>query len=179
MNDAQTSLMRWLDSEWTKHQRAEGKPCDRDARLAFYFQVTGRSVTSSKLLRNDDITAIKRRVLALRQPDNFNAQMKSQEDNDPAVIRDRYRQRIESALFALKPDTDFREPGIADHRRAEYWTGTARRMFGVAVHELTNDQLRQLAGLFERRARSRAERDQEKALRYAEAVGEASDRNPF
>ena len=179
MNDAQSRLMRWLDSEWAKHQRAAGKPDDREARLAFYQKVIGRRVTSSSQLRNNDVTEIKRRILALAQPANFKAQMKSQVDNDPAAIKRRYNERIDAALYVLKPDSDYKEPRWADDNRADYARSQAQRMFKKAWHELTEDELRKLAGLFEERAASRQARDQAAALRYAEEAGEASDRVPF
>lgn len=177
MNNAQTRLLRWLDSEWTKHRRAAGLAADRDARLAFYSKACGRVVTSSKLLRNDDVTAIKRAVLALTQPANFSAQMQSQVDNDPVAVADSYRERIYAALDVLKPDHDFRVPAAAPQARNNYYTAVAAKMFGVPVHELTNPQLRQLVGLFEARAKARQKREQAAARRYAEAAGEASDRD--
>lgn len=179
MNYKQTALLRWLDSLWEKHERAAGRPYDRDARLAFYSKVTGRTVTSSKQLNNDQVTVIKRRVLALAQPANFNAQLKSQEDNDPAAIRQRLNDRIDVALYIYKPDSDYAEPGAAEVGRSEYAHGTARNMFGKPWHELTNDELRKLAGVFEDRAKRRQKRDAAAALDYINSRGEASDRVPF
>lgn len=143
MNAAQTALMRWLDSEWTKHQRAQGLPCDRPARLAFYAKVIGRSVTSSKQLRNDDVTDIKRRVLALRQPANFGAQMQSQLDNDPAALLAAQLARVEQLGGVC---------GIAGGLAGvgayfKKWLG------GRAVETLDRDTLRKLIGLLERRAK--------------------------
>lgn len=179
MNPAQTKLMRWLDSEWAKNQRAQGKPTDRNARLEFYGKVIGRRVTSSSQLKNDDVTAIKRRVLSLAQPANYQAQFKSQVDNDPETIRRGYNERIDVALHVLKPDGDFTNPRMADDVRVKYARNTAERMYHVPWHELTTEQLRALVGLFEARAKSRQKRDEEAALRHAVQAGEESDGNPF
>lgn len=175
MNASQTKLLRWLDSQWTRHQRAVGAACDREARLAMYRRATGRAVSSSKHLRNDDITAVKRHVLALVQPDNFSAQFRSQVDNDPAATRQRYFDRINSALLELKPDSDFAAPRFAGANRATYINALARKMYDSGLAELSTDDLRKFAGLIETRAAARVKRDQAAALRHAVAAGEASD----
>jgi hypothetical protein len=162
MNAAQTNLMRWLDSEWAKCEKAAGRPYDRDARLAFYGKVTGRTITSSKDLKNDDITDIKRRVLAMAQPANFKAQMKSQEDNDPAAVRARYQTRIEAAVAVLKPVSDYAEPRHAEAARQGCADGTAVNMYGKTVADLDLDQLRKLTNSLEKRARAKQARDQAK-----------------
>lgn len=179
MTAGQTKLLRWLDSQWEKHQRAAGQPADRDARLAMYKRVTGRTVASSKDLRNDDVTAINRHVRALIQPDNFGVQFKSQVDNDPVTIRHGYEERINAALHVLKPDGDFPNRRMADDVRGKYATKTASNMYQVPWHELTNEQLRALVGLFEARAKARQKRDEADALRHAVQAGEQSDGYPF
>lgn len=179
MNSKQKGMLGVLVGQWTKHRKDAGLSCDRDTRLALFSRALGRTLSSSKDISGNELTELKRYILGVTQPANFDAQMKSQEDNDPAKLRADYSARIEAALYALKPDSDFRIPETAPTARNNYWSATARKMFGKPPHELTLDECRRLMGVFETRAKARARREQAAALRHAEHAGEASDSVPF
>jgi hypothetical protein len=175
MNKAQTSLLRWLDSEWAKHRNFLAQSSGRDARLAMYSCVTGRAITSSKDLTNDELTDIKRHVLALVQPANFTAQMKSQNDNDPAMIRLALIKRCMEGARVLKPDDELDcQPGYEDDRRSSYLANWSAKL-GKDYRLMDNVALRQFVGVVEARAEKRRNKDAAKAVLH----GEENDGNPF
>lgn len=179
MTKAQKDMLGVLVGQWTKFRREAGLSYDRETRLALFGRAIGREIASSKDITGPELTELKRYILSVTQPANFNAQMKSQVDNDPAAIRAGYVERIEAALYILKPASDFRIPEAAPEVRNKVWTTTAQRMFGKPPHELTNEECRALVGTFEQRAKSRVRRDQAAALHHAEQAGEESDNVPF
>ena len=179
MNRAQTGLLRWLDSEWTKFRRDQGLDAGRDSRLAMYQRAIDRPVGSSKDLRNDDLTAIKRHVLGLVQPANFTAQMKSQGDNDPAMIRNALIERCVEAARVLKPDWELDcQPGFEEDRRSSYLANWSKR-FGKDFRLMDNVALREFVGVVEARAEARRVRNEREALEESVRRGEESDKQPF
>lgn len=180
MNRAQTGLLRWLDSEWTKHRRSQGLDASRDARLAMYARIIGRTVSSSKELRGDELTDIKRHVLGLVQPANFAAQMKSQNDNDPALIRSALIERCLEGARVLKPDWELDCPkGCEEDRRASYLANWSVRVGGKDFRLMDNVALRKFVGVVEARAEARRKKNEQQALEDAVSRGEDSDQVPF
>lgn len=180
MNKAQTKLLRWLDSEWTKQRRRQHMDAGREARLAMYKRAIGRVVTSSKDLTGDDLTEIKRHVLAFVQPDNFAAQMKSQNDNDPDTIRRAYLERCIEAARVLKPDWELKcERGFEEDRRASYLAKISSNRFGRDFRLMDNDSLRKFTFAMEAAAERKGKKNEREAAAEAIRRGEESDRNPF
>lgn len=180
MNKAQTKLLRWLDSEWTKERRRQHMDAGREARLAMYKRATGRVVSSSKDLTGDDLTEIKRHVLGFVQPDNFAAQMKSQDDNDPAMIRLAYIERCAEAARVLKPDWELNcEKGFEEDRRTSYLSKISASRFGRDYRLMDNDALRKFTFAIEARAEARRKKNEREAAAEAVRRGEESDQVPF
>lgn len=179
MNKSQTSLLRWLDSEWKKHRNFLAQSSGRDARLAMYSRVTGRAISSSKDLTNDELTDIKRHVLALVQPANFTAQMKSQNDNDPEMIRLALLERCAEGARVIKPDWELScEKGFEEDRRSSYLANWSKK-FGKDYRLMDNVALRQFVAVVEERAEKRRKKNEQQALQQAVSRGEDSDKIPF
>lgn len=179
MNKSQTALLRWLDSEWKKHRNFLAQSSGRDARLAMYSRVTGRAISSSKDLTSDELTDIKRHVLALVQPANFAAQMKSQNDNDPEMIRLALLERCAEGARVIKPDWELDcQPGFEEDRRSSYLANWSKN-FGKDYRLMDNVELRKFVGVVEARAEQRRKRNEKEAQADAVRRGEASDSRPF
>lgn len=180
MNAAQTKLLRWLDAEWTAYRRRNHMACDRQARLAMYERAIGRPVSSSKDLGGrEDLTAIKRHVLGLIEPDNFEAQMKSQDDNDPQMIRLSLIERCMEGARVIKPDWELScEKGYEEDRRTSYLANWSKR-FGKDFRLMDNVLLRKFVGVVEARAEQKRRRNEQQAALEAINRGEDSDKIPF